>query len=758
MARQRINFWMMNWLWKHRCWAPAVLVILLGALSALAQRAPVGSGKNAPKGKPAAEPAAKSVEALTTTALKSIVVVTHFGRDGKEDGVGAGFIVSADGLIATSLHVIGEARPIRVRLASGEQREVKEVHAWDRKLDLAVLRIEANDLPALPLGDSDMLKQGAGLIALGNPLGLEHSVVQGVLSARRELEGITMLQLAIPIEPGNSGGPLLDLKGRVHGILTLKSALTPNLGFAMPVNVLKTLLERPNPVPMNRWLTIGALNLKEWTPLFGARWSQKTSRLQVEGMGKGFGGRALCLSQKDVPAPPYEVAVQVRLEDEAGAAGLVFASDGGEQHYGFYPSAGQLRLTRFEGPNIYSWTILKQVPSEHYRRGEWNRLRVRVEPEQILCYVNERLVAQSKDDVLKHGRVGLAKFRDTTAEFREFQLGTNLAATASVPSVPEELLRRLHEAGPAPDQKLLQELGQHDSSGASLNQRAAELEKQAREFRRLAANLHRQTVQTELVKALDQPEAKIDLLRAALLVARLDNPALNIEDYTQQVTNMAGEIRGRLPAEAGAPAKLDALRHYLFAENGFHGSRGDYYNRANSYLNQVIDDREGLPITLAVLFLELAEALEVRGTSGLPLPGHFMVRYHPEVGEEQIIDVHGGGQVLTRTQAQERLLEVTGEGFRDADYRSATKREIIVRMLRNLLGLSERGDSGVEPLHYLDLIVALMPESVSDRLTRAGLRLQSGDTAGAKVDFKWLLDQQPRGVDLERIAELYRSL
>ena len=105
MARQRINFWMTNWPWKHRCWAPAVLVLLLGALSALAQRAPVGSGKNAAKGKPAAEPAAKSVEALTTTALKSIVVVTHFGRDGKEDGVGAGFIVSADGLIATSLHV-----------------------------------------------------------------------------------------------------------------------------------------------------------------------------------------------------------------------------------------------------------------------------------------------------------------------------------------------------------------------------------------------------------------------------------------------------------------------------------------------------------------------------------------------------------------------------------------------------------------------------------------------------------------------------
>src|SRR6185503_9241549 len=146
------------------------------------------------------------------------------------------------------------------------------------------------------------------------------------------------------------------------------------------------------------------------------------------------------------------------------------------------------------------------------------------------------------------------------------------------------------------------------------------------------------------------------------------------------------------------------------------------------------------------------------GVSGLPLPGHFMVRYGPREGDEQIIDVHSGGKILTRTEAQDRVIEVTGEGFRDADYRSATKREIIVRMLRNLLGLADRNEPGPDPLRYLDVIVALVPDSVSDRLARAALRLQSGDNAGAKVDFKWILDQQPPGVDLERIAEVYRSL
>src|SRR5216117_2854980 len=175
----------------------------------------------------------KSVEALAQSTRQSVVVISHFGRDGKEDGIGAGFIVSSNGLIATSLHVIGEARPITVQLANGKRYDATEIHAWDRKLDLAVIRIAAQKLPALPLGESDALKQGTPVVAMGNPLGLEHSIVQGVVSPKRDFDGVEMIQLAIPIEPGNSGGTLLDMQGRVQGVLTLKLAVTANLGFAM---------------------------------------------------------------------------------------------------------------------------------------------------------------------------------------------------------------------------------------------------------------------------------------------------------------------------------------------------------------------------------------------------------------------------------------------------------------------------------------------------------------------------------------------
>src|SRR5207244_7217958 len=124
----------------------------------------------------------------------------------------------------------------------------------------------------LPLGDSATLKDGQAVVAIGNPQGLTHSVVAGVVSGKREVDGRPMIQVAIPIEPGNSGGPLLDMQGRVHGIMTIKSLVTPNLGFAVAINSLKPLLQKPNPVPMAAWLTIGALDADEWQPLKGGRW------------------------------------------------------------------------------------------------------------------------------------------------------------------------------------------------------------------------------------------------------------------------------------------------------------------------------------------------------------------------------------------------------------------------------------------------------------------------------------------------------
>jgi serine protease Do len=679
----------------------------------------------------AAEPRPKTVEEIAEKARDSVVVITQLARDGTVEGVGSGFVVSRNGLIATSLHVIGEGRQVEIRFANGEKFSATGIEAWDRKLDLAVIRIGASNLAALKLGELSDVKQGASVVAMGNPRGLTHSVVQGVVSAFREFESGRMIQLAIPIEPGNSGGPLLDASGRVIGILDMKSAVTENLGFATPVDALKTLLDKPNPVPMDRWVTVGALDPRKWKTAYGAHWTRRAGEIRVSGAGTGFGGRSLCFYQPEPPALPYEVSVTVKLNDESGAAGLIFAADGGDQHYGFYPSGGQLRLTRFDGPDVFTWKILEQQPSPHYHAGEWNTIRVRLAKDSIRCFVNDDLAIESKDVALRTGGVGLAKFRETHAEFKNFEIR---------PASDK------HDAKPA------------STTRGTLLAEARQKEIEAADLRKRADALHFDEIRTALTNELKKPEKQIDLFKCALLVARLDNPELDIEAYRRELAEMVSEITRTLPSNAAATNKLDRLIGYLFRENGYHGSRSDYYNRANSYINEVIDDREGIPLTLSILFIELARQIGLDGVSGVPLPGHFMVQFAPKGETPRYVDVFEGGRIGNREQATEWAGAHSEVPIFEEHFRATTKHEMIVRMLRNLIGLSSPADSPAQALRYLELVVAIGSEDASDHWRRAVLRWQSGNIAGAKEDLQWLIDKQPPGVNMDRVEELFRSL
>ena len=717
-------------------------------------------GQAADPPKPAKPPDARTVEQLTESARKSVVVITVTGRDGKRQGLGTGFIVAADGLIATNLHVIGEARPITVQLADGKKHPVTSVHASDRSLDLALVRIDAKGLAPLPLGDSTKLRQGAQVVALGNPLGLEHSVTAGVVSGRREIEGRKMIQLAMPVEPGNSGGPVLDMQGRVQGIVTLKSAVSANLGFAVPINSLKPLLQKPNPVAMARWLTIGNLDPEEWKPVFGAHWRQRSGRMLVEEPGNGFGGRSLCLSQQPVPALPYELAVTVKLDEEEGAAGLVFHADGGDKHYGFYPSGGGLRLTRFDGPDVLTWKIIHQGKDPHYRPGDWNTLKVRVEKDKVRCYVNDHLVVETAEKAPAGNQVGLCKFRETRAEFKRFQVAKRIAADG----IPAEVTARIIKsvgvlpAEGTPKPELVDKLAPEGPAGLEvLRERARQLELQAAQLRSLAQAVHRKRVQTRLVEVLKAKEADIDLLHAALLIARLDNDELNVDAYRRDVDRMAKKLKDSLPKDADEPAKLAALNKFLFAERGFHGSRGDYYNKSNSYLNEVIDDREGLPITLSVLYIEMARRIGVP-LAGVGMPGHFIVKTLPAKGEAKLIDVYEAGKELTRAEASKKVEAITGAAMRDEHLAATPKRDIIVRMLHNLTGLARSARDGPSMLRYLDAILAVAPDEADDRWLRARLRYHAGHRQGAIEDADWLLDKKPAGVELEPVREFRRLL
>lgn len=163
-------------------------------------------------------------------------------------GKGSGFIVSKEGYILTNNHVVEDADKIKVTMLDGRTFDAKKV-GQDPTFDLAVIQIKASDLPVLPLGDSSATEVGEQVVAIGNPHGFENTVTAGIISAKNrtlQAPGINFqgfLQTDAAINPGNSGGPLIDLNGNVIGINTAIVPYAQGIGFAVPVNMAKQIMD-----------------------------------------------------------------------------------------------------------------------------------------------------------------------------------------------------------------------------------------------------------------------------------------------------------------------------------------------------------------------------------------------------------------------------------------------------------------------------------------------------------------------------------
>jgi len=167
-------------------------------------------------------------------------------RHFRSEASGSGFVISKDGYIVTNNHVVEGAEKISVLFKDGEEAAA-EVVGRDPKTDLALVKVEPGDhVTPAPLGDSDRIRVGDWLMAIGNPFGLEHTVTVGILSARERNINAgpydDFLQTDASINPGNSGGPLIDMRGRVVGINTAINAAGQGIGFAIPINMAKALL------------------------------------------------------------------------------------------------------------------------------------------------------------------------------------------------------------------------------------------------------------------------------------------------------------------------------------------------------------------------------------------------------------------------------------------------------------------------------------------------------------------------------------
>ncbi len=182
--------------------------------------------------------------------------------------LGSGFIITADGFIITNNHVVEGADEITVRLGDGRSF-IAEIRGLDPKLDVALLKIDAQDLPVAEIGDSDALQVGEWVLAIGNPFGLEETVTAGIVSAKERVIGAgpydSFIQTDASINPGNSGGPLFNMEGKVVGINTAIVAAGQGIGFAIPINAANQVVAHLKEFGevIRGWLGVGVQGLTE---------------------------------------------------------------------------------------------------------------------------------------------------------------------------------------------------------------------------------------------------------------------------------------------------------------------------------------------------------------------------------------------------------------------------------------------------------------------------------------------------------------
>ena len=189
-------------------------------------------------------PPRKNIPAIAKAANGAVVSIVMSDKDGNPIAQGSGFLVSKDGVILTNYHVIAEGSSAVVKLPDGAFYVVDGVLAFDKARDVAIIKAHGENFRTLTLGNSDRVQVGQEVVAIGNPLSLESTVSNGIVSSIRTIEdeGEKYLQVTAPISPGSSGGPLFNMAGEVIGITTMYIKGGENLNFAIPINDAKHLL------------------------------------------------------------------------------------------------------------------------------------------------------------------------------------------------------------------------------------------------------------------------------------------------------------------------------------------------------------------------------------------------------------------------------------------------------------------------------------------------------------------------------------
>jgi len=264
-------------------------------------------------------------------------------------------------------------------------------------------------------------------------------------------------------------------------------------------------------------------------------------------------------------------------------------------------------------------------------------------------------------------------------------------------------------------------------------------------------------------------DGEIELARACLQIAEDAYPGLDVDGYVGEIARFAGRLRARLAPGAIAEDRILALNEFLFDDLGFSGNADNYYDPRNSYLNEVIDRRRGIPITLSVLYMEIGRRIELP-LEGVSFPGHFLVRL-PMRGGTLVLDPFSGGKPQSEGELRERLQRViprvvrgNAEGKAPGDAAAlaadlpldqflepASNRQILARLLRNLKGVYRKKDDPNRLLQVLNRMVIVAPDAAGELRDRGYLYQRLECWRPALKDLSDYLEREPNAVDVDEV-------
>ncbi|WP_225785059.1 SirB1 family protein [Xenophilus sp. Marseille-Q4582] len=263
--------------------------------------------------------------------------------------------------------------------------------------------------------------------------------------------------------------------------------------------------------------------------------------------------------------------------------------------------------------------------------------------------------------------------------------------------------------------------------------------------------------------SLVQSDDHFPLLEAAASLAQDEYPDVDVQQVLGDVDQLLARLKRRLPADAAPLARLRALNQFFFRDLSFGGNVNDYYDPDNSYLNAVLRTRRGIPISLAVLWLELAQGLNL-SARGISFPGHFMLKVALPKG--QVVLDPFTGQSLSREELSERLEPYKRSSGLVGEFdvplglylQPASSREIIARMLRNLKEIHQAQEDWARLIPVQDRLVVLLPEAWAEYRDRGMAHAQQGHTQRAVEDLETYLAHAEDALDVDLVAERVAAL